>query len=235
MFDAAIVPQLQFRRAGAGLQALQSPADAGRELAGVAEAHRRRRIGRSACRERRTRAAVQIDGDDGALGFPLLHVRKNLARPHREPTIGELDLPHRHRTRVRESQQQRMTVGRIARDADRVGQQVVGDRRDGALEHFGQPVIRVELAPEWSPARRGARGRAPARAACRRTIRAGVSWASRPAARDRPRAAASGRPNIAPRAPATGRSPGRQPRVLDRPPAGLCPRTGARAPCADAR
>ena len=41
-----------------------------------------------------------------------------------------------------------MAVRRIAGDSDGVGKQIVGDRRDGALEHFGEPVVRVQLMPE---------------------------------------------------------------------------------------
>ena len=105
---------------------------------------------------------------------------KHLARPHREPAVGELDLPHRHRAGIGESQEQRVAVRRIAGDADGVGQQVVGHRRHRALEHFGEPVVRVQLVPDGCPAPRGARARARARAACRRTSRAAGSWASRP-------------------------------------------------------
>ena len=54
LFDAAILPELQLRRIGARLQALQPAAHAGRELAGIAEAHRRRRLARHARHEHRT-------------------------------------------------------------------------------------------------------------------------------------------------------------------------------------
>ena len=48
--------------------------------------------------------------------------------------------------------------------------QVVGHRGDRAVEHLGQPVVRVQLLPQRRRRRsRGARGRGRAPAACRRT------------------------------------------------------------------
>ena len=48
-----------------------------------------------------------------------------------------------------------MAVDRIARRADAKGHLLVGDGGDGAVEHLGQAVIRMELVPHC------ARRRAP--------------------------------------------------------------------------
>ena len=147
-FDRRVVAELQFRRAGACREALQPAADAGGELARVPEAHRPRRIARGRADQRCSGAAVQVDQHDRAFRLALLRVGEHLARPLRQPAVGQFDLPDRHRVGIGQAQQQRMAIGRIARDADGVRRQFVGHRGDGTIEDLGQPVVRVELLPQ---------------------------------------------------------------------------------------
>ncbi len=78
----------------------------------------------------------------------LTAIGKDLARPHLQPAVGELDLFDRHRAGVGQPEQQRVAVGRIAGDADALRQQGVRHRGDRAFEHLGQPVVRVQLLPQ---------------------------------------------------------------------------------------
>ncbi len=98
--------------------------------------------------QRSTGAAIEIDDERQALGLALLRIRKHLARPLRQPTVGDLDLPHGHRAGIGQRQQQRVAVRRVARHADGQRREVVGHGLHGALHHLGQPVIGVDLLPQ---------------------------------------------------------------------------------------
>ena len=141
-------PSCSSRRRRAAGEALQPAAHARRELRRIAETHR------GACTAAVVPAstapcrAFEVDDDDRAFALALLRVREDLARPLAEPAVGELDLPHRQRIRIGEAEQQRVAVRRIAGHALRVRHQVVGHRGHRAVEHLGEPVVRVQLLPQ---------------------------------------------------------------------------------------
>jgi hypothetical protein len=148
LIGAAIVTELQLRGVGAGLQPLQTAAHAGRKLSWIAEAKRFIGIGGSARCEHGAQPAVEIDQNHRTLGLALTRIGKDLARPHREPAVGELDLLDGHRARIGKAQQQRVTVGRIAGNADSVRHQIVRHRRHRAVEHLGEAEVRMQLVPD---------------------------------------------------------------------------------------
>ena len=147
-FDRDVVTQLEFRGIGAAAEPFDPTTHAGRELGRVAKARAFPRMTRSNRRERRARRRVEVDGDHGAFGLALLGIREHLARPHCQPAIGQFDLSHRHRARIRKVEQQRMAIRRVARHADGIRHQFVGDGSDRAFEDLGQPVVRMQFLPD---------------------------------------------------------------------------------------
>jgi hypothetical protein len=171
LLDRSVVAELQFRRARAAVQPLQPATHRRRQLARVPEAHGRRHRLRRGGGKRGPGGAVEIAHDHRPLGLALLRVRKDLARPLRQPAIGQLDLAHAHRTGVGQVQQQRMRVGRIAGNADRVRREVIRHRGHRAVKHFRQPVVGVQFLPQ-----RG-RGDAPRQAVDQQQLLADVQAA----------------------------------------------------------
>jgi hypothetical protein len=156
--DGRIVTELQLRGACARGEPFQPSAHAGSKLAGVAEAHRARRLARRGRDQCRAGIAIEVDEHDRTFRLPLLRVRKNLACPLGQPAVGQFDLPDRHGVGICQAQQQCMAIRRIAGNADGVRRQIVGHRGDGAVENLRQPVIRMQFLPQRSR-RRAARQR----------------------------------------------------------------------------
>jgi hypothetical protein len=152
--DGRIVTELQLRGARPGGEPLQPSAHAGSKLAGVAEAHRARRFARRRRDQCSAGIAIQVDEHDRTFRFPLLRVRKHLARPLGQPAVGQFNLPDRHGVGIGQAQQQCMAVRRVAGDAYGVRRQIVGHRGDGAVENLLSGNTRAAPASEAGTARR---------------------------------------------------------------------------------
>ena len=146
-FDRDLVTELQLGRIGPAGEPLQPSPDAGCELGRITEPRGFARVARRDRNQRSSSRCIEVDDDHRALGLALLRIREDLARPHREPAVGQLDLPHRHCTGIGQIQQQRVRIGRVARDAHRVGHQLVGHRADRAFQDLGEAIIRVQFLP----------------------------------------------------------------------------------------
>ena len=97
-----IVTKLKLCRIRSSGEPLQAAPDTGRKFCGIPEACPFPGVARPDLRERRSRRRIEIDREKRPFGFPLLRIGKHLARPHRQPPIRELDLPHRQRAWIRE-------------------------------------------------------------------------------------------------------------------------------------
>ena len=146
--DRCIVAELQFCRTGARCQPLQSPADAGRKLAGIAETQRARRIPGRACYQHGAVRPSRSISDDRALRSPVAARTERPCAPivrasDRSVRFGEWTSPRDRRARAATRGNRSSSTRCLPRR-----RQIVGHGGDRAIEYLGQPVIRVELLPQ---------------------------------------------------------------------------------------
>ena len=141
-------------------QALQAPAHAGGELARIAEAHRRRRIG--AARPATSVAPAGLSRSTTITGPSVSRCcayGKTLRAHIAEPAVGELDLLARSSRRDRRDRATARAVGRVAGNADGVAASGRRTRPSPRIRAF-RPAGSTRGAPATArPAARAARGR----------------------------------------------------------------------------